>query len=139
MSPTILFDANGKAVLALGSAGGKRIIMHVAKTLIGVIDFGLPLKEAINLPNIYFGGGALLLEENSSLAAMAEQLSAKGQPAKAADLGSKVNGVQLVNGKWTGAADPRSEGTAVAVDAKGRQTVIDGGPVNNDAPKASVH
>jgi gamma-glutamyltranspeptidase/glutathione hydrolase len=139
MSPTILFDANGKAVLALGSAGGKRIIMHVAKTLIGVIDFGLPLKEAINLPNIYFGGGALLLEENSSLAAMAEQLSAKGQPAKAADLGSKVNGVQLVNGKWTGAADPRSEGTAVAVDAKGRQTVIDGGPVNNNAPKASVH
>jgi gamma-glutamyltranspeptidase/glutathione hydrolase len=139
MSPTILFDANGKAVLALGSAGGKRIIMHVAKTLIGVIDFGLPLKEAINLPNIYFGGGALLLEENSSLAEMMDQLAAKGQPAIVADLGSKVNGIQLVNGKWTGAADPRSEGTAVAVDAKGRRTVIDGRPVNNDAPKASVH
>jgi gamma-glutamyltranspeptidase/glutathione hydrolase len=139
MSPTILFDANGKAVLALGSAGGKRIIMHVAKTLIGVIDFGLPLKEAIKMPNIYFGGGALLLEENSSLAEMMDQLAAKGQPAKAADLGSKVNGIQLVDGKWTGAADPRSEGTAVAVDAKGRQTVIDGGPVNNNAPAASVH
>ncbi len=59
MSPTIVFDREGKAVLALGSAGGKRIIMHVTKTLIGVIDFGLPLDAAIAMPNIYFGGGGL--------------------------------------------------------------------------------
>ncbi len=139
MSPTIVFDPNGKPVLALGSAGGKRIIMHVTKTLIGVIDFGLTLKEAIQLPNIYFGGGALLLEENTPLAAMADQLSAKGQPAKPADLGSKVNGIQLVGGKWVGVADPRSEGTAVAVDARGKLSLIDGPPAENAAPAASVH
>ena len=65
MAPTIVFDREGKPVLALGSAGGKRIIMHVTKTLVGVIDFGLPLKEAIALHNIYFGGGSLLVEDSN--------------------------------------------------------------------------
>ncbi|MFN3748286.1 MAG: gamma-glutamyltransferase [Sphingorhabdus sp.] len=138
MAPTIVFNREGKPVLALGSAGGKRIIMHVTKTLIGVLDFGLPLKEAIALPNIYFGGGALLVEEKTNLASMARQLANFGQAVKPEDLGSKVNGLQLVDGKWTGAADPRSEGNVISVDKKGRQTVIDGNQVKDGAPAASV-
>lgn len=138
MAPTIVFNREGKPVLALGSAGGKRIIMHVTKTLIGVLDFGLPLKEAIALPNIYFGGGALLVEEKTNLASMAQQLANFGQAVKPEDLGSKVNGLQLVDGKWTGAADPRSEGNVISVDKKGRQTVIDGNQVKDGAPAASV-
>lgn len=138
MAPTIVFNREGKPVLALGSAGGKRIIMHVTKTLVGVLDFGLPLKEAIALPNIYFGGGALLVEENTTLATMAQQLANFGQPVKLEDLGSKVNGLQLIDGQWTGAADPRSEGNVVAVDKKGKQTVIDGNQIKDGAPAASV-
>lgn len=138
MAPTIVFDREGKPVLALGSAGGKRIIMHVTKTLIGVLDFGLPLKQAIALPNIYFGGGALLVEENTGLANSVDMLAAFGQPVKPSDLGSKVNGLQLVDGKWTGASDPRSEGNAVSVDAKGRKQVIDGNSLKDGAPAASV-
>lgn len=138
MAPTIVFDRTGKPVLALGSAGGKRIIMHVTKTLVGVLDFGLPLKDAIALPNIFFGGGALLVEEKTGLADMAQQLANFGQAVMPEDLGSKVNGLQLVGGQWTGAADPRSEGNAVSVDAKGRQTVIDGGALQKGAPAASV-
>ena len=138
MAPTIVFDRDGKPVLALGSAGGKRIIMHVTKTLVGVIDFGLPLKEAIALPNIYFGGDSLLVEENTALANALDMIAAFGQQVKPADLGSKVNGVQLVEGKWTGAADPRSEGTAVSVDAKGKQKLIDGDRAKDGAPAASV-
>jgi gamma-glutamyltranspeptidase/glutathione hydrolase len=138
MSPTIVFDSEGRAVLALGSAGGKRIIMHVTKTLVGVLDFGLPLDQAIALPNIYFGGNALLVEEKTPLADMAEAIANYGQPVKADDLGSKVNGVQLVNGNWTAAADPRSEGTAMSVDAKGKMTVINGHEVKDSAPVESV-
>lgn len=138
MAPTIVFNREGKPVLALGSAGGKRIIMHVTKTLVGVLDFGLPLKEAIALPNLYFGGGALLVEEKTTLAAMAQQLANFGQPVKPEDLGSKVNGLQLIDGQWTGAADPRSEGNVVAVDKKGKQTVIDGNQIKDGAPAASV-
>ncbi len=113
MSPTIVFDADGRAVLALGSAGGKRIIMHVTKTLIGALDFGLPLAEAIALPNIYFSSGAIYLEEGTFLGDMAPVISAFGQPAVKRDEGSKVNGAQLTASGWVGAADPRSEGTAL--------------------------
>ncbi len=139
MSPTMVFDREGRAVLALGSAGGKRIIMHVAKTLIGVLDFGLPLQDAIALPNIYFGNGGLVVEDGSPLAAQAAALSAFGQLAKAGDLGSKVNGLQRVGDRWVGAADPRSEGATVIVDAKGKQTVTGSAKAANGAPPASVH
>jgi gamma-glutamyltranspeptidase/glutathione hydrolase len=113
MSPTIIFRHDGNAVLALGSAGGKRIIMHVAKTLIGVIDFGLPLDGAIALPNIFFGGGQILLEQGTWLGAMADAVSSFGQPAIAAEATSKVNGAQYNGHSWQGAADPRSEGSAL--------------------------
>ncbi len=120
MSPTIVFDRDGRAIVALGSAGGKRIIMHVTKTLIGVLDFGLPLEQAITLPNIFFSGRQLEVEQNTPLAAMADQLSAFGQKVRVSDLGSKVNGAQLLKGTWTGAADARSEGVSATIDAKGK-------------------
>jgi gamma-glutamyltranspeptidase/glutathione hydrolase len=120
MSPTIVFDRDGRAVLALGSAGGKRIIMHVTKTLIGVIDFGLPLDQAIALPNIYFGGGGLEVEQNTMLSAMSGPLSEFGQKVRPVDLGSKVNGAQRIGNSWTGASDPRSEGTSATIDANGK-------------------
>jgi gamma-glutamyltranspeptidase / glutathione hydrolase len=113
MSPTIVFRHDGKAVLALGSAGGKRIIMHVAKTLIGVLDFGLPLDGAIALPNIFYAGGTILLEQGTWLGTMASAVSDFGQPAIAAEAGSKVNGAQYNGHNWQGAADPRSEGSAL--------------------------
>jgi gamma-glutamyltranspeptidase / glutathione hydrolase len=130
MSPTIVFDREGRAVLALGSAGGKRIIMHVTKTLIGVIDWGLPLQEAIAQPNLYFGGGQLEVEQNSALSAIAGDLAKYGQKVRNVDLGSKLNGAQLTAQGWVGAADPRSEGTSATIDAKGKVTVT--------APRASA-
>lgn len=114
MSPTIVFDKDGRRVMALGSAGGKRIIMHVTKSLIGAIDFGLPLPDAIALPNIYFGRDKILVEENTPLAAMAGDLARFGRQVEITDVGSKVNGVQWTPAGWIGAADPRSEGTALA-------------------------
>jgi gamma-glutamyltranspeptidase/glutathione hydrolase len=96
--------------------------MHVTKTLIGVLDYGLPLDQAIALPNIYFGDGQLEVEQDTSLAAIAGQISAFGQKVRTEDLGSKVNGAQYLNGSWTGAADPRSEGVSATIDAKGKIT-----------------
>lgn len=114
MSPTIVYDAKGQVVLALGSAGGKRIIMHVTKTLIGVLDWGLEAKDAIALPNIYFRDKALLVEKGSALEAMVPELTRLGHVVSPADLDSKVNAVQLTKSGWRGAADPRSEGVALA-------------------------
>ena len=138
MAPTVVFDGEGRAVLALGSAGGKRIIIHVAKTLVGVLDFGLPIGEAIALPNIYFGGGELLVEDKSMLAGKVDALAAFGQKVRASDLGSKVNAVQWNGSGWTGAADPRAEGTVGSIDGKGTVTISKPEPME-DAPTASVH
>lgn len=114
MSPTIVYDKDGKVVLAVGSAGGKRIIMHVMKTLVGFIDWKLPAEQAIALPNLFFGGGALLVEQDTPLAAIAPAITRLGQTVTPADLGSKLNAVERVGGGWRGAADPRSEGVALA-------------------------
>jgi gamma-glutamyltranspeptidase/glutathione hydrolase len=114
MSPTLVYGRDGRLLLALGSAGGPRIIMHVLKTLIGVIDWKKPVGEAIALPNIFLSGDAILLEQGSPLEAMAPALTRLGQTVNAAVLPSKVNAVERGPHGWQGAADPRSEGVALA-------------------------
>ena len=104
MAPTIVYAPDGKAILAVGSAGGKQIIMHVLRALIGVLDFGLPVQEAIALPNIYFGGGAVLVERGTRLAEMAPDLTRLGHVVTVADITSKLNAVQRTASGWQGAA-----------------------------------
>ena len=63
MSPTIVFDrASKKLVLAVGSPGGPAIINYVAKTLVGTLDWGLNVQQAINLPNFGSRNGPTELE-----------------------------------------------------------------------------
>lgn len=115
MSPVIVMDPSGKVVLAVGSAGGQRIIMHVMKALVGVIDWKMSAQDAIDLPNIFFGGGALLVEKGPLMDGLAPEISKLGQPANAVPLPSKLNAIErLPDGRWRGAADPRSEGVALA-------------------------
>jgi gamma-glutamyltranspeptidase/glutathione hydrolase len=114
MSPTLVYGRDGRLLMALGSAGGPRIIMHVLKTLIGVIDWKKPVAEAIALPNIFLHDDTILVEQGTSLAAMAPALTRLGQTVVAADLPSKVNAVERDAQGWHGAADPRSEGMALA-------------------------
>jgi gamma-glutamyltranspeptidase/glutathione hydrolase len=114
MSPTIVYGPDGRPILALGSAGGKRIIMHVTKALIGVLDWGLPAAEALGLPNIYFAKDALLVEAGTPLEAMRPALEKLGRTVAPAELPSKMNAVERTTQGWRGAADPRSEGVALA-------------------------
>ena len=114
MSPTIVYDRKGRVVFAVGSAGGKRIIMHVMKALVGYMDWGLSAKDAIALPNIYFGGLAILVERGTKLDAMQGPLASMGQTVVATDLGSKLNAVERTTRGWQGAADPRSPGNAMS-------------------------
>lgn len=51
MSPTIVFDADGRINLLTGSVGGSRIIGHTVKSLVNMLDFGLDPQEAIDLPH----------------------------------------------------------------------------------------
>jgi gamma-glutamyltranspeptidase/glutathione hydrolase len=113
MAPTLVYAPDGSLVLAVGAAGGGTIPIQVAKALIGVIDWGLPVGEAIALPGLYSPGDAIVVEEGSPLLAMKAQLEALGHTVQARRLPFKANAAQLVGGQWTGAADPRSEGVAI--------------------------
>ncbi|WP_157216044.1 gamma-glutamyltransferase [Flavisphingomonas formosensis] len=114
MSPTIVYGPDGKVALAVGSAGGKRIIMHVMKALVGYIDWKLPAQDAIALPNIFFNKNGLMVEQGTALDAMRPALAKLGETAVAADLPSKLNAIESTPHGWRGAADPRSEGVALA-------------------------
>ena len=52
MTPTIVVH-NGKAVMVLGSPGSSKIITTVANVLMGVVDYGLNLQEAVNAPRFH--------------------------------------------------------------------------------------
>lgn len=114
MSPTIVYGPDGKVILAVGSAGGKRIIMHVMKALVGVLDWGLPAQDALALPNIYMGGEAVLVEQGTKLAAMQADLARLGRTVVTSDLPSKLNAAERTPDGWRGAADPRSKGEALS-------------------------
>jgi gamma-glutamyltranspeptidase/glutathione hydrolase len=113
MSPTIVYGPDGKAIFAVGAAGGKTIIMQVAKTLIAHLDWGLSVQEAVAAPNIYFSGDAILVEPDTPLAAMQSRLAAFGRTVVAGRMSSKANAAERTATGWQGAADPRSEGVAL--------------------------
>ena len=113
--------------------------MHVTKTLVGVLDFGLPLDQAIALPNIYFAGGDLLVEDGTPLAAMNAQLAAYGQKVRVSDLGSKVNGLQ-VGRRIDGLALPTSAPKARRQRSTPKaRSLTKAAQAESDAPTASVH
>ncbi len=121
MSPTIVYGPDGKVVLAVGSAGGKRIIMHVTKVLVGVLDWGLDAKSAMELPNLFFGKAGVLIENNEAGQAIAAKMKPFGYSFTATGLGSKLNAVERTAEGYRGAADPRGPGSSS----------IDGAPAQN--------
>ncbi|GAC1460641.1 MAG: gamma-glutamyltransferase [Steroidobacteraceae bacterium] len=52
MTPTIVLK-DGKLWLVLGAEGGPTIITTVANVLIGVVDFGLDVQQAVNAPRFH--------------------------------------------------------------------------------------
>jgi len=52
MTPTIVAH-NGKTVMVLGSPGSSKIITTVANVLMGVVDYGMNIQEAVNAPRFH--------------------------------------------------------------------------------------
>ncbi|AEA98354.1 gamma-glutamyltransferase [Alteromonas mediterranea] len=113
MSPTMVFDKEGNLEVVVGSPGGSRIVSYVAQTLIGVLDFGLDIQQAINLPKITNRNDYTALEKGTPIAELEAPLKALGHNVKVVDLNSGLHGIQFKSGKLIGGADPRREGIAV--------------------------
>lgn len=111
MAPTVVWDPEGRPVLAVGAAGGQTIPVSTTRAIIGFIDFGLPPREALDLPFLMAFGDQVLLERGTWLEAAADRFRALGHtrlivreaPIKAGAVG------RLRGGAWQAARDPRVE------------------------------
>ncbi len=118
MAPTLVFDkASGQLVMSGGSPGGALIIHYTAKTLYGVLNWGLMPQQAINLPNFASLNGPTVLEENRFAPATVDALKARGHEVREQAMTSglqaitrgQAHGVPML----LGGADPRREGVVM--------------------------
>lgn len=114
MAPTIVYDAKGKPVFVVGAAGGKTIIMQVAKALIAHLDWGMEARDAIGLGFLFYDKDGLLIEPGSNIEGLKPALEAMGHKVGTLTAALKANAAErLPDGSWRGAADPRSVGVAL--------------------------
>ncbi|MET3469561.1 gamma-glutamyltranspeptidase/glutathione hydrolase [Novosphingobium sp. 1529] len=115
MSPTVVFDPDGQIRLVVGAAGGATIPAQVIRALIGVLDWHLTAQQALALPVLFAPGDRVCVEQGTRLEAMIPTLVAMGHAqTQACKMPLKANAIERVGDRWQGAADPRSEGAAIA-------------------------
>jgi gamma-glutamyltranspeptidase/glutathione hydrolase len=112
MSPVIVLDGDGRVLAALGSPGGSAILAYNAKAIVGLLDWGLTLQQAIELPNLIARGKDFFGEATKFPPDVLAGLAARGvevKPGRGEESG--LHGVVLRReGGVEGAADPRREG-----------------------------
>ena len=116
MSPTIVFGG-GLPVAAVGSAGGSRIIGHVAQTLVAMLDWGLEPQAAVALPRVGAVNEMVELEAGTGAAGLAPVLRGRGFPVEARVMNSGLAAIRILRGpegvRLQGGADPRRDGVAL--------------------------
>jgi len=115
MTPTIVLK-DGKLFLILGSPGGPTIITTVANVLMGVVDYGLDIQEAVNASRFHHQWlpDELMLEDRFSPDTV-RLLEAKGHKIKRERFWGDAECimVDLKTGERLGASDGRNNGKAV--------------------------
>jgi gamma-glutamyltranspeptidase/glutathione hydrolase len=111
MAPTLVFDKpGGQLRMSGGSPGGALIIHFTAKTLYGVLNWGLNAQEAINLPNFGSLNGPTLLEQKRFGPSTVDALKARGHAVAEVPMPSGLQALQRTPSGFFGGAAPRREG-----------------------------
>ncbi|MBT2408403.1 MULTISPECIES: gamma-glutamyltransferase [unclassified Streptomyces] len=122
MSPTIVLE-HGRPVLAVGSPGGATIITTVLQTLIGHLDRGLPLVDAIAAPRASQRNQTTTeLEPGLWNSPVRAELEAIGQGFRQnPEIGAATGVQRLPDGRWLAAAETsrRGGGSAMVVHPHG--------------------
>ena len=115
MTPTIVLK-DGKLFLVLGSPGGPTIITTVANILIGVVDFGLNIQEAVDAPRFHHQWlpDEILVEDRLSPDTI-NVLRSKGHKLKIEHFWGDGECIMVdpKTGERLGASDGRNNGKAV--------------------------
>ncbi|WP_334163312.1 gamma-glutamyltransferase [Phenylobacterium sp.] len=115
MAPAIVLDRQGRFVAAVGSPGGPAILAYNLKALTAVLDWKLPMQEAVALPNLIASGTYYAAEVDKFPAPVVEGLAARGVQLRsgAGAEGSGLHGIERVPEGLRGGADPRRDGVAL--------------------------
>lgn len=122
-TPTIVLK-DGKLSLVLGSPGGARIITTVANILMGVVDYGMNIQEAVDAPRFHnqwmpdmvnveqwFSPDAVkLLEQMGYKVEIGERVAGDGEPYWS---DGECIAIDAKTGERLGASDVRNNGKAV--------------------------
>ncbi len=112
MAPTIV-TREGEVELVLGSAGSNRIRSALLQTVIGVIDHGLGVQQAVEAPRVHFENGIVFAEPGVAV----EDLDDATETVRFGARNLFFGGVQATlsrDGELSGAGDPRRGGAAVS-------------------------
>ena len=115
MAPLIVFGPNGQPRWLIGSPGGNQIINYVARTLVALIDWRMPLQQALALGHYGSRNRQTELEAGSEMQALAPELRSLGHEVRIGEQTSGLNVIEVATGEdgLLGAADPRREGAAL--------------------------
>lgn len=112
MSPTLVLDAEGRVVLAVGASGGSTIISAVLQAVLNVVDFGMDPQAAVAAARVHhqWQPDRLYVEPEISpdtralLEALGHELKVVRAFSAAQMVGAGANGLRL------GGSDPRKGG-----------------------------
>ena len=117
MTPTLVYNAQGKPVLATGSPGGSTIITVVLQVVLNVLEFDMNVAEAVNAPRIHHQWFPDEVDSEDGISLDTQAILR--------NMGHRLNhGVQILGSTQTigsdergmlfGAADPRRIGSLAA-------------------------
>src|ERR1700722_1053048 len=113
MAPTVVMR-EGEVELVLGSAGSNRIRSALLQTIIGIVDRGMEVEEAVEAPRVHFEDGIVFAEPDIDLS----ELERPQDVVSFGALNLFFGGVQAAlrrDGEMSGAGDPRRGGAGLGL------------------------
>ena len=122
ITPTLFLDGD-QVILAIGAAGGSRIVTAVTQVAQRYFVQKHNLNQALLLPRVYPFQDSLWIEDHEGVKDLNADLSSTAYPVKMIDQKARFGRVHAIafdsiNKSWLGAADPDWEGTVENYSSK---------------------
>ena len=114
MTPTIVLK-DGKPLLITGSPGGSWIISAVLQVIVNVLDFHMPLGDAISAPRIHeqWQPDEVYVEPGIAPDVL-DALAKRGHKIVPTYPHTSANSIEVTADRYVGAADRRTRGSLAA-------------------------
>jgi len=109
MTPTIVLDSTGGKGLVLGAAGGPAIITAVAQVILNVLDYHMPLDQAVAAGRIHQQAwpDSVAYERNRFSTEVLDSLRAMGYALDEEGSIATLNALMWSDAGYVGVGEPR--------------------------------